>query len=368
MDSDSNGGVATYWSTLLEEMARLDAPFEFRIYYPNRESSQRATGLPSNFQPRALWPASRWVEIPVSLPLEIARRPIDLLHVQSVAPPLCPSRFVLSIPDVAWVTHPEVFPPMLRRRMDWLVRFSVRRALRVLTISEFSKAQICKYFGLAEEKVVVAYLGARKIYKPVTEAAALEGVRRKYGITSPFILYVGKIQARKNLVRLVKAFHIIRQRGLPHQLVLVGQRTYLSADIFEAIEESGLTKDVIVPGEVPLADLPALYSAASLFAFPSLSEGFGIPPLEALCCGTPVVTSNTTSLPEVVGDAGIQVDPCDVHAIAQAMYDVLNSDELRRELIARGLRQSKRFSNRTMAERTLEVYEDALKRNRESHR
>ena len=186
-------------------------------------------------------------------------------------------------------------------------------------------------------------------------------VRRRYAIGGPFILYVGKLQARKNLVRLVRAYNILRRDfGLAHKLVLIGKRTYLSDDIFAAVVELGLQQDVMVLGEVPLADLPLLHSASELFVFPSLSEGFGLPPLEAMACGSPVVTSNATSLPEVVGDAGIMVNPEDEGALAKAMRDVLTNSELRHSLIRRGLQRVQLFSNRRMAEGTLAVYEEVL--------
>jgi len=176
------------------------------------------------------------------------------------------------------------------------------------------------------------------------------------------VLYVGKLQARKNLVRLLEAFdRVVRDRGFPHKLVLVGKRTWMSDEIFAALERLPSRERVVVAGEVPFDDLVALYGAATAFAFPSLAEGFGLPLIEAMACGAPVVSSNATSLPEVAGDAGLLFDPLDVDAIAKALADVLGSESLRRTLAQRGLARVAQFSNRRMAADTLAAYDAVLR-------
>lgn len=361
MDTDPNGGIATYWSCLTEHLAAIDQRHDYLIYYPDEEAKRRGAHLPAQFRSRVLSPASRWVSLPFSLPLELLRRPVQLLHVQSLAPPVCPAPFVQTINDLAWILHPEVFPALLRLRMELMCRRSARKARKVITVSEFSKKQLIEHYGLPPEKIAVTHHGVNNVYRVVEDRAAVSAVRGRYAIHGPFILYVGKLQARKNLTRLVKAYDILRREfGLTHKLVFIGKRTYLSDDIFATIQDLGLQREVVVLGEVPLAHLPLLHSASDLFVFPSLSEGFGLPPLEAMACGSPVVTSNSTSLPEVVGDAAIMVEPCDVGALAKAMRDVLTNSELRNSLIRRGLKRVELFSNRRMAEATLAVYDEVL--------
>jgi glycosyltransferase involved in cell wall biosynthesis len=361
MDTDPNGGIATYWSCLIAELGRLSSPHRYRVYFPDEAARRSAAYLPPSFEPRTLRPSSRWVSLPLSLPWELARHPVHLLHVQSLAPPFSRVPVIQTINDLAWILHPEVFPPLLRLRMEFLCRRSSARATRILTVSEFSKKQIVDHYNVPDEKVTVTHHGVHEIYRVIDDPAPVAAARRRYGLDGPFILYVGKLQARKNLARLVRAFHILRQDfHLPHRLVLVGKRTYLSQDIFDAIAELGLQPHVSVLGEAPLADMPLLHAASDLFVFPSLSEGFGLPPLEAMACGSPVVSSNSTSLPEVVGDAGLLVDPLDVPALARAMRDVLTNPELRARLRERGLQRAALFSNRRMAELTLRAYDETL--------
>ncbi|MCC7154061.1 MAG: glycosyltransferase family 4 protein [Bryobacterales bacterium] len=361
LDTDPNGGVATYWCELIRHFEELNGGRKhFTVYYPEAAERFRRRVCSQEIELRPMWPSSRWLEVPVGLPIELYRRPVDLLHVQSLAPPMCPVNYVQTINDLAWITNPEVFPPFLRWRLSTMCRWSSKRALKIITVSQFARRMLLEHYGLPEEKVVVIYHGVNQIYRPVRDPKHLEGIKRKFAADCPFALYVGKIQARKNLVRLVQAFKTVTERGMPHKLLLVGKRTYLSDDIFAEIAKLGLTERVQHVGEVSAEDLHLLFAAAELFVFPSLSEGFGIPPLEAMACGTPVVASNATSLPEVVGDAGLTVNPYDTAALADAMCAVLASEELRRRLSEKALRRAALFSNRRMAEQTLDVYEGVL--------
>jgi glycosyltransferase involved in cell wall biosynthesis len=360
LDSDPMGGIATYWNALFEHLAAVSPETRYTVYFNDRAAMARAA-LPQEFRSRRLWPSTRWIEIPVSLPLELYRRPVDLLHAQTLAPAFCPVPFVLTVNDLTWETNPEVFPPAIQLRLRKLVPRSAHRARLVLAVSEFTKKCLMDYYGLDERKIVVTYHGVSSIYRPVRDPAALERIRVKHHLPERFVLYVGKIQARKNLPRLLAAFgSLVRQGSLPHHLVLVGKRTWTSEETFASIDSLGLTGRVIVTGEVPLDELALLYAAAEVFVFPSLAEGFGLPPLEAMACGTPVISSNATSLPEVVGDAGILVDPYDVDAFARAILEVTSSERLRRELNEKGIARAATFSNRRMAELTHNAYEAAV--------
>jgi glycosyltransferase involved in cell wall biosynthesis len=362
LDSDPHGGIATYWSALIENLGGLDTDNDYVIYYTNALAAKLGESYrPAHFGARVLKPSSLWLEIPFSLPLDLWRSPVDLLHVQLLAPPICPVPFVQIINDIAWETNPEVFPRSVLLRLKLLVPGSARRARRIITVSEYSKTLICERYGIAPEMVAVTPHGVTDGYRPVTDSEALAAVRLRYGLERPFLLHVGKLQARKNLVRLIQAFRRgVVAAGLPHVLALVGPRTWTSEDIFRAIEDEQVQDRVIIVGEVPIGDLPALYSAADLFVFPSLAEGFGLPPLEAMSCGTAVISSSASSLPEVVGDAGIQIDPHDTNALAEAMVEVLRDDGLRESLVLHGLQRATLFSNERMTRLTMDVYKEVL--------
>jgi alpha-1,3-rhamnosyl/mannosyltransferase len=239
------------------------------------------------------------------------------------------------------------------------VRATVRRAAHVIAPSEYTRRDLIETYKLDPARVTAIPLAASSHFRPVTDVLELERVRRRYGITREYVLAVGSIQPRKNLSRLVRAYSgLRRERGrsnLP-QLVLVGKRAWLYGETLKAVEEEGVGDSVVLTGYVSEGDLPALYTGALCFAYPSYYEGFGLPPLEAMRCGTAVLTGNRTSLPEVVGDAGLLVDPFDTGDIARALARLIEDPALRAELGARGLERASAFDWRDTARMTLQVY------------
>jgi glycosyltransferase involved in cell wall biosynthesis len=211
-------------------------------------------------------------------------------------------------------------------------------------------------------------LAAPAHFGPVTHDKELQRVRHTYGIDGDYVLSVGSIQPRKNLVRLIKAYAALRGARAGNKcpkLVIVGKCAWLYDETLRALEQTGVEDSVVLTGYVPEPDLPALYSGALCFIYPSYFEGFGLPPLEAMKCGAPVIVGNATSLPEVVGEAALKVDPFDVSAIAAAMDQLINNSELRAELRVKGLARAKMFDWNDTAQRTLAVYEQV---HRESYR
>jgi glycosyltransferase involved in cell wall biosynthesis len=225
---------------------------------------------------------------------------------------------------------------------------------------------VIETYGVDPQRVDVIPIAAAPAFRPVSDDKELQRVRHTYGIDSDYILSVGSIQPRKNLVRLVKAYALLRNR-LPEaklpRLVFVGKRAWLYDETLRALDETGIRDAVTLTGYVPQSDLPALYSGALCFVYPSFFEGFGLPPLEAMQCGVPVVIGNRTSLPEVVGDAAVAVDPFDVHAIARAIEDLINQPVLRDELRVKGLARAHLFNWDDTARRTLKVYEQVVATN-----
>jgi glycosyltransferase involved in cell wall biosynthesis len=242
------------------------------------------------------------------------------------------------------------------------VRHTARRAAQIITLSEYSRRDIMETYGIAPERITVTPAAAPESFGPVTDQNELARIRNLYGIEGDYILSVGSIQPRKNLSRLIAAYSSLRhaQPGvkLP-KLVLAGKRAWLYDETLRTISELEVGNSVILTGYVPSAHLPALYSGALCFVYPSYFEGFGLPPLEAMKCGSAVIVGNRTSLPEVVGDAAVLVDPFDVEEIASAMEKVIGDSGLRSQLRAKGLEQAKLFDWRETARKTLAVYQQA---------
>jgi glycosyltransferase involved in cell wall biosynthesis len=265
---------------------------------------------------------------------------------------------VLSIHDLA----AERVPGVIRRRVGVRLasektRRVAHRATYVIVPSEHTAKDVVEVMGVPREKIGVIAYGVGEEYYPERTRGDRDALRRRHGLPHErYILYVGTLEPRKNLPALIAAFGRLSRVRRSHCLVLAGSPGWGVQEIHDAIDRSGLAGAVVMPGYLPADELRSLYSYADLFVFPSLYEGFGLPPLEAMACGAPVITSNTSSLPEVVGDAALQVDPRDVEALAHAMKSVLEDESLAAILRARGFDRVKRFSWEETARRTLEVY------------
>jgi glycosyltransferase involved in cell wall biosynthesis len=294
------------------------------------------------------------------LPGLLKKNKPDVFHCQYIQPPFAAAKTVLSIHDLAYEHFPEFFHPAETLRMKTLVRWSARRADHIMTISEFSAADIVRRFDVPREKITVAYLAAAPEFHPRDKAACQERLTRTYGIKFPFILYVGRIQARKNLPRLVEAYARLRQQGLDARLVMVGKKDWQSEQLLQRIKELGLEDCVVFPGFVPFDDLPFFYSAAEVFVFPSFFEGFGLPVVESMASGVPTITSFGSSLEEVAGDGALLIDPRDTASIADALGRVLGDSALRTDLAARGQKRSAEFLAGNLAEKALDVYRSLI--------
>jgi glycosyltransferase involved in cell wall biosynthesis len=285
----------------------------------------------------------------------------DVFHAtEHLLPRLKATHTVLTIHDLIFLLFPEYHLPLNKWFLNRFVPIFVRRADAIIAISKCTKGDLIRYYSVPSEKIKVIYEGVDARFQPVTEPDALARVRAIYGLPERFILYVGTIEPRKNLSTLLEAYRLLREEGLEHRLIIVGRKGWLYRDFFQRLRRLGLEGEVIFPGFVSDEDLPALYSAADLFVFPSLYEGFGLPPLEAMACGTPVIASNSSSLPEVIGDAGIMVDPLDVGGLLRAIELVLRDERMRRGMRARGLKQAAKFSWERAAAMTMEVYQSVL--------
>ena len=355
-------GNGSYIRGLARALARLDEDVEYVLYAldPGHGFYAEFRGH-SHVAVRGLWPRTALARIPLSLAVASRRDRLDALHVQYVGPPYHRGALVVTIHDLAFLRIPEAFPRPQSVRLRWQVRANARRAAVVITDSEHSKRDIRYAYGIAEDRIDVVPLAADPRLAPVRDAAAVEAVRRKFGITHRYVLSVGRLTARKNLLGLLRAFERVRP-GLaePAQLVIAGPHDFGADALDRAIASSAWASDVLRVGAVSGDDLPVLLSGATAFAYPSVFEGFGLPPLEAMACGVPVICSNTTSLPEVVGEAAVTFDPSRIEDIAHALRRVLTDPALRADLAGRGPARAAHFSWRTTAELTLAAYRRAV--------
>ncbi|PKO22871.1 MAG: glycosyltransferase family 1 protein [Chloroflexi bacterium HGW-Chloroflexi-1] len=268
---------------------------------------------------------------------------------------------VLTVHDLIFRRLPEHHKPLNRWYLNLTLPLFCRRATHVIAVSEQTRRDLISTYHLPPEKITVIQEAADPRFRPQPpETVAM--VQARYSLPDRYVLFVSTIEPRKNLIRLLAAFERVHAAGLTDALVIVGKRGWLYDDFFAALERSPARQAVIFPGYVPDADLPAVYGGSQVCAFPSLFEGFGLPVLEAMACGAPVVCSNTSSLPEVAGDAALLVDPLDIDAIADTLYRLLADPDLRADLARRGLVQAARFSWPRAATETLAVYRRLLQK------
>ncbi|MBC8249028.1 MAG: glycosyltransferase family 4 protein [Anaerolineales bacterium] len=361
-------GTENYSLNLIRHLLALQSEHRYRLYFNrapsfdllatcNLRSFAQAQDRPATCNLRIMPFPRLWTHLRLSW--EMARRPPDLLFVPAhVLPIVHPRRSVVTIHDLGYLYYPQAHRLLDRLYLDLSTRYNARAATRLIADSSATKQDLIERYGSEPDKITVVYPGYDEAtFQTVRDEKAIRAVKAKYDIVGDYILFVGTLQPRKNLTRLIEAFSNIQYPISNIQLLIAGKKGWLYEKIFRQVEELGLEGRVVFTGYVAEGDLPALLSGARLFVFPSLYEGFGLPVLEAMACGTPVVCSNASSLPEVAGDAAVLVDPLDVEELAAAMERVLGDEKLRAGLIERGFEQAKKFSWEKCAHETLGVLE-----------
>jgi glycosyltransferase involved in cell wall biosynthesis len=351
-------GSETYVYNLVRNLVLLPPNGEKYLVYLDRHQPAEGLKRTACFETKPIPTSVSHLRFGFFYPLESWRKSFDVFHAQFSLPPFLRVRSVLTVYDLTFERFPEFFTPKIRTQMKLLVPWSCRRADHIITISESSKRDLVERYRIDPERITVTYPGAGEIYQPMDSALAQKRIEEGYGIKPPFILYVGNLEPRKNLSRLLEAFAgLKRTERIAHKLVIVGQKAWRYDGIFEMVRKNNLEQAVSLTGYVPSADLPAFYNAATLMIYPSLFEGFGLPVVEAMACGIPVVTSLGSSLEEIAGGAAELVDPYSVSAIAAAIERVATDEDLQRRLRAAGLARASSFSFRRMAEQTRSVYQ-----------
>ena len=358
----SKRGHGRHIYNLIHNLAKIDSTNEY-ILYLDRPDEEGCLPTTSNFSKKVIksWNYLLWEQL--LLPIRLWIDKPDLVHFTNhTAPWICPVRNVVTIHDLIFLNSEIPPSPVLYQRFGRFYKalttpFRARRADRVIACSNFTKGDIVKLLDLPEERIDAILEAVDPQYKLVDDSYLLEMIKQKYGIGKDFILGLGGQDPRKNTSSIIRACKKMKDRySCKHHLVIAGLENWLKSPVFGLVQDLGLRDSVKFTGFVSDKDLVLLYNAAALFVYPSLSEGFGFPALEAMACGTPVITSNVTALPEVVGDAAILVDPKDIDGLVEAMHDVLSQNSLRLRLIEKGLKRVKHFSWETFAKKTLLVY------------
>ena len=364
-------GINWYIHNLLTHLPRVDHDNRYTAFIGDRRFTSSELTLKVSRLPTSR-PVVRIFWEQVVQPLALRKGGVDLLHALAFVTPLlspCPS--VVTIYDLSFLLYPDSFPRAKRSYLSLFTRLSARKARRIIAISESTKRDAVRLLGVSLDKVEVVYCGIDDVFRPLA-ADQVAAFRSARGLPERFIFFVGTIEPRKNLTALLEAYAAfrrdVRDREIGNRkskienlhLVIGGAKGWFYQDVFARVGELGLEGRVMFPGYIPAGELPLWYNAAELFVYPSLYEGFGLPPLEAMACGTPVVVANTSSLPEVVGEAGLTVDPLDVEGLAEAMRRVLTDEALCQGMRERGLQRAQGFSWTKTAQETVQVYRRAM--------
>ena len=355
----ARGGISNYVLHLLGALAALDADTDYYVLHSRKASDPPLLGV--GFRPVACWTPShhrleRW-----ALGVEVARLRLDLLHSPDFIPPAFGyRRSVVTVHDLNFLYYPQFLTAESHRYYNQQIEWAVRRAAHILADSHATKFDLTLMLDVPPEKVTVVHLAADLSFRPLPGAEARR-IAARYGLEPGYLLFVGTLEPRKNLPGLLQAYRLLLDgKVTAAPLVLVGGKGWLYDEIFERVEALRLTGQVRLLHDVPDADLPGVYNVASVLAMPSFYEGFGLPALEAMACGTPVVVADRASLPEVVGEAGLLVNPDDPDDIAQALTRVLTDEPLRAQMQELGLAQAARFTWKRTAQETLTVYREVL--------
>jgi glycosyltransferase involved in cell wall biosynthesis len=358
-------GIGTYVRNLIAAMLAQDNTNRYTLLTSGRPTPDHTFPTAENVRGRSLYIPDRYLNIlwyrwRVPVPATLFSGPADIYHGPDfVLPPLSRKvRKVVTIHDLAFLEHPEYAVPSLAAYLRQVVPQAVQAADAVATVSSETSRTLIKHFNTPREKLTVVPLGVSAHFRRITDPVLLGATSHKFGLKHPLVLGVGTLEPRKNHIGLIKAFYQAqKQKNGPAMLAIAGGEGWLYDETRQLVADLKLERKVSFLGRVSDFELVTLYSMADIFAFPSFFEGFGIPPIEAMACGAPVITANTSSLPEVVGDAAIQVDPHDIDALAHAITQLLEDEPLREELRQKGYQRVQHYTWEASAHKMLDIYD-----------
>ncbi len=359
----NQGGAAFYILNLIKALACIDKDNKYFIFIKDRDAFDISQSNVHFIECSSANRVLRLIWEQTVLPWYARRYRLQVLHSPHYTKPLflrdCSS--VVTFHDMTFFIYPQKHILSKQIFFKNMIPLSARSADRLIADSYSTKRDMVKFNMASEDKIEVVHPSVDKSYRLIENEALIEKIRGKYDTSSKFILYVGTIEPRKNIDGLIKAYHkAANSQGIEHRLVIAGGKGWDYERVFKLVGDLKLEERVVFTGYVPENDLPLLYNAAELFIYPSFYEGFGIPTLEAMSCGVPVISSNISSLPEVVGDGGILVDPYNIDELAEAIIKVITDEGLREELSQRGLNRARLFSWNRTAEDTLSIYREIV--------
>ena len=357
------GGPEVFEREIVRAMATASTSYEYHLYCLDRRAREVIDFEGGNVFYHQLQPRIRAVALMTSLPLAMSRTRPEVFYAPVIPPPFCPPRTIMSMPCSSLLRHPEFYPPHIRWRLRFLLHRAVRKSAKVICPSAHIRDVVEECLGVPADRLPVIHPGVSPQFRPIAEDERSTFLAQRYGIRGPYFLFSGRWEKRKNILGTLQAFALFkRNHRSEHKLVLTGGQSWDSSEVHEAMVRHRVADMVVDLGKSPVEELPYLYAGADGLIYASLWEGFGMPIVEAMACGAPVITSDVAAMPETAGGCALLVDPHSPEQIADAMQRLASDTTLRARLSTMGLKRAQRFSWETAARQTFDLYEDVAGR------
>jgi len=357
------GGPEVYEREMARELLRLAPQHEYHLFCLDKRAPAVIDRVSTQLIYHLLRPSSRVVSMLTTLPWKMRRTGYDIFHSLMMAPPFFPPHAIMSMACSSLICRPELYPPLVRARLRFLQHRAVPKAARIICVSEHVRDVMRETFRLPLERLPVIYPGCSRMFRFIDDEQKHTFLHEKYGISYPYFLFSGRWERRKNVLGTLQAFALFKRNfKSEHKLVFTGGKSWHSAEAEKAIFRLGIQNDVADLGKTPFEELPYIYGGAEALVYASLWEGFGMPIVEGMMCGTPVITSNISAMPEIAGGCALLVNPADAEDIAAGMYRIATDEQLRGELRSQGLKRAERFGWESSAGMTLDLYDEVMNR------
>jgi len=353
------GGPEVYERELVRSISSLAPQHEYHLFCLDKGAPAIIDRQGENLIYHMMRPSIRVVSMLTTLSVALARTRFDVFHGPVITPAFCPPRTIMAMPCSSLIRHPEFFPPLRRARLRFLLHRAVPKAAKIVCPSEHVRDVMQEHFGLPPDRLPIIHPGLSPFFRPMDENEKRAHVVERYGLHYPYFLFSGRTEQRKNAAGILEGFAAFKRAGgSEHRLVFTGGKGWDHAEVDAVIKKQRIEDSVVQLGKTDVDELPYLYGAADALVYASLWEGFGMPIVEAMACGTPVITSNCAAMPETAGGNAILVDPSSTEEIAAAMQLIANDSNLRKRLSEEGQKRAQRYSWEKTAKLTLQLYEE----------